>query len=492
MWDLGSRSYYLPVNSERVVSIFRWITAAVVLTGIVVVYHLWLHVNPTTVALTLLLLVLFLAAKWGLRYAVATSIVATIAYNFYFLPPIGTFTISDPENWLALFSFLSVSVVGSRLSERAREEAYEARLRQRELEVLYGLSRQLLQTENVASLLNAISPAIAAATRANAILLFLLDGDRRYMAGDRSAIQVDDIGLRQLAQTLPAPDVVGAQARVPLKVGVRPRGLLLISGVSLSTETLEAIGGLISVSIDRAQALEDVSRGEAAKESERLRSLMIDSITHELRTPLTAIKAAASTLLLQNVVEPELQHELLTVIDEESDRLNRLVSEAVEMAQLQTQEVRMTFAPMSVEELVQQAIEGCSSMIEGREVKVKVRALPSVMADRDFITKVLGNLIENATKYSAAGTPVYISAERNGDMVSVSVADRGMGIDLSEQELIFERFYRASVRGQKTSGTGMGLAISRAIIEAHHGTLSVTSQLGEGSVFSFMLPIAGR
>ena len=461
------------------------------LSGIVAVYHLWLHVSQTTVALTLLLLVLFLAAKWGLRYAVATSIVATFGYNYYFLPPIGTLTINDPQNWLGLFSFLAVSVVGSRLSERAREEADDARVRQRELEVLYGLSRELLQTENVASLLNAISPAIVLVTRADAIMLFLLDGDRRYMAGDRSAIQMDDIGLRQLAQTLPAPDVVGAQARVPLRVGVRPRGLLLISGVSLSTETLEAIGGLISVSIDRAQALEEVSRGEAAKESERLRSLMIDSITHELRTPLTAIKAAASTLLLPKVLAPELQHELLTVIDEESDRLNRLVSEAVEMAQLETQEVHMTFVPTSVEEMVKQAMEGCSSLLEAREVKVNVRALPAVMADPDFITKVLANLIENATKYSAAGTPIFISAERRGENVTVSVADRGMGIDLSEQGLIFERFYRASVPGQRTSGTGMGLAISRAIIEAHHGTLSVTSQLGEGSVFSFTLPVRG-
>ena len=467
------------------------------LSGIVAVYHLWLHVSSTTVALTLLLLVLFLAAQWGLRYAVATSLVATAAYNYYFLPPIGTFTINDPQNWLAMFAFLAVAVVGSRLSERAREEAEDARRRQRELEVLYGLSRQLLQTENVASLLNAISPAIMLVTRADSIVLYLLDGDRRYMAGDgveiQSGMQMDDIGLRQLAQTLPAPDTVGLQARVPLRVGVRPRGLLLIyglsGGVSLSTETLEAIGGLISVSIDRAQALEDVTRGEAAKESERLRSLMIDSITHELRTPLTAIKAAASTLLLPKTLDGEEQRELLTVIDEESDRLNQLVSEAVEMAQLDTKEVHMTFAPTEVGALVEQALQNCSSLLDDREVRVDLPTLPEVMADADFITKVLTNLIENAAKYSPAGSPISVSAERKSGMVSVSVADRGIGIDLSEQSLIFERFYRASVPSQQTWGTGMGLAISRAIIEAHQGTLSVTSQLGEGSVFSFSLPV---
>ena len=442
-------------------------------------------------ALTLLLLVLFLAAQWGLRYAVTTAIAATVAYNFYFLPPIGTLTINDPQNWLAIFVFLVVAVVGSRLSERAREEAEDARRRQRELEVLYGLSRQLLQAENVAGLLNAISPAILLVTRADAIVLYLLDGDRRYMAGDAGEIAIDDIGLRQLAQTMPAAETVGAQARIPLRVGVRPRGILVINRVKLSAETLEAIGGLISVSMDRAQALEDVTRGEAAKESERLRSLMIDSITHELRTPLTAIKAAASTLLSPGKVDAEGQHDLLTVIDEESDRLNQLVSEAVEMAQLDTQEVHMTFAPTAVAAVVEKAVENCSSLLDGREVKVELPELPLVMADADFITKVLTNLVENAAKYSGAGTPIRISAESADGTVTVSVADRGIGIDLAEQSLIFERFYRASVPSLQTWGTGMGLAISRAIIDAHHGTLAVTSQLGVGSVFSFTLPPAG-
>ncbi len=460
------------------------------LTGIVAVFHLWVHLNSTTVALTLLLLVLFLAARWGLRYALATSIAATAAYNFYFLRKLEHFTINDPQVWLNIFAFLTVAVVGSCLSERVRKEGSDARRRQAELEVLYGLSRQLLQTENLPSLLNAISPAIMLVTRADAVMLYLLEGDRRYLAGDGSGISLDDIALRQLAETLPAPETtVSKQARIPLRVGVRPRGLLLINGVSLSVETLEAIAGLISASIDRAQALEDLTRGEASKESERLRALMIDSITHELRTPLTAIKAAASTLLLPKELDEAERRDLLTVINEESDRLNQLVSEAVEMAQLDTQEVHMTFAGASIAALVEKALSYCSSLLDVHEVKLDLPDLPPVKADADYITKVLTNLIENAAKYSPAGTPICISAERRDGMVSVSVADRGMGIDLSEQSLIFERFYRANVPSQQSWGTGMGLAISRAIIEAHRGVLSVTSQLGEGSVFSFTLPV---
>jgi two-component system sensor histidine kinase KdpD len=480
-------------------------SAAVVLSGIVAAFRLWLHVNTTTIALSLLMLVLFLAARWGLRYAVATSIAATVLYNYYFLPPVGTFIINDPQNWLALFAFLTTAVVGSRLAERAREDAEDARTRQRELEVLYGLSRELLQTENVASLVNAIAPAVMLVTRADAVVLYLLEGDRRYQAGDPFAVPMDEIGMRQHALTLPNSNTVtdtvtaahfGAiEARIPIRVGVRPRGLLIIKGVRLSNDSLDAIGGLVSIALDRAQALDGVTRAEAAKESERLRSLMIDSITHELRTPLTSIKASATTLLFHASPSTpplgrESEIELLTVIDEESDRLNRLVSEAVEMAQLDAQEVHMTFAPVDVPIIVEEAIANCASMLANHDLRRNIPALPQVIADKDYIEKVLCNLLENAAKYSTSGTPIFLSVERRRDRVLFSVADRGLGIDLSEQELIFERFYRAAAQSQRTSGTGMGLAISRAIIEAHQGELTVTSQLGEGSVFAFTLPIA--
>ncbi len=493
------------MNSQRLVEGTKWLAAAVVLSGIVAVYRLWLHVNPTTVALTLLLMVLFLAARWGLRYAVATSVAATLLYNYYFLPPIGTLIINDPQNWLALFAFLATAVVGSRLAERAREDAEDARTRQRELEVLYGLSRELLQTENVAGLVNAIAPAVMLVTRADAVVLYLLDGDRRYLAGDHTAIPMDEIGMRQHALTLPGATTVtdtvtathfgSVEARIPVRVGVRPRGLLIIKGVRLSADSMEAVGGLVSIALDRAQALEGVTRAEAAKESERLRSLMIDSITHELRTPLTSIKVSATTLLFHAAPSAtplgrEAETELLTVIDEEADRINRLVSEAVEMTQLDAQEVHMTFAPVDVRQIVDESIANSAGVLANHELRRNIPALPRVMADKDFIEKVLCNLLENAAKYSAAGTPIFLSAERKNDRVIISVADRGLGIDLSEQELIFERFYRASAHSQRTSGTGMGLAISRAILEAHQGELTVTSQLGEGSVFAFTLPVA--
>ena len=479
------------MNSRRLVAITRWVLAFGALAGIVIVCRRWLHVNPTTVALTLLLYILLLASQWSLRYAVAVSVVATAAYNYYFLPPIGTFTIADPQNWLALFAFLATSVIGSRLSQAAREEAKEARTRQREVETLFTLSRDLLQTDNVASLVNTLPELISRASHAEAVVLYLLDGDRLYQTGLSPVSGIEIPHFRQLALSLSAPEITpGEETRIPLRAGVRPRGLLILKGLRLSGESFQAVGGLVSIAIDRSQALEEIAKNEASKESERLRTLILDSITHELRTPLTSIKGAASALLSNaNMAEGDRQ-ELLTIIDEEADRLNRLVGEAVEMAQLEAQEVHMNIGPVNLVDMVDEARENCVSICSSHPISVTIPPLPKVSADREMIGTVLRNLLENAAKYSAPDSPIFISAEQKNGFVFTSVADRGIGIDPSEQSLIFDRLYRSRTQSGTTSGTGMGLAISRAIVESHQGTIRVTSQPDHGSVFTFSLPVA--
>ncbi len=478
------------MNSKRIIAVFRSLSITALLAGIVALYRLVIHANPTTVALTLLLLVLFVAANWGLRYAIITSIAATTCYNYFFLPPLNTFTVSDPENLLALVVFLITSWFASHSAERIRTESRDARLRQTELEVLYQLSRALLQTDELVQLTNSIPTAVALATSAPSVLFYLLDGDRVYRSGLDWPASPGTAELKEFSYT-PAisssPD--NLEAIVPLRTGVKPRGVLILREAQLSTQTLEALGGLISISLDRAGAVEEVARAEAAKESERLRGLMLDSITHELRTPLTSIKASVSTLLTANV-PIDSARDLLTVIDEESDRLNKLVSQAVEMAQLDTQEVRMTFSAQPLGTMIDVAMLTEAAVLAGHEVTVKIPpTLPKVKADPVWIQKLIANLLENAAKYSAAGTPIFVIAEVRGDSVACSVADRGAGIESMEQSLIFDKFYRSRNRSANTSGTGMGLAICRAIAEAHGGTISVTSQFGHGSVFTFTLPI---
>lgn len=479
------------MNSNRLIAAARWCGAALTLAGIVALYRLVIHANQTTVALTLLVLVLFIAARWGLRYAIVTSLVATAAYNFFFLPPYNTFTVSDPQNLLALAVFLITSIVASRLSERIRAESRDAQRRREELEVLYRLSRALLQTDELVKLTNSIPDAVAMATGAKSVVFYRIEGDTVYRSGPDGAAPPGTAELQKLSHE-PAVSMTPSQeeAVIPLRTGVRPSGVLILQGAHWSSQTLEALGGLVSVSIDRARAVEEVTRAEASKESEQLRGWMLDSITHELRTPLTSIKASVSTLLT-STLPPESTRELLVIIDEEADRLNRLVAEATEMTQLDSQQVRMNFAPEDIAAIIESTLEENAAQLSRHNVEVRLPpSLPAVNADAVWIGKLLGNLLDNAAKYSADGQPIFVSAELRGDKVACSVADRGQGIDPMEQSLIFDKFYRSRRHVAGSSGTGMGLAICRAIIDAHGGTLTVTSQPGHGSVFTFTLPVA--
>jgi two-component system sensor histidine kinase KdpD len=245
------------------------------------------------------------------------------------------------------------------------------------------------------------------------------------------------------------------------------------------------------MAIERAEALEDSAHSEAAKETERLRTALLDSVTHELRTPLTSIRASVTSLLSQHELSTEQREELLTVIDEESLRLNHLIEQAVEMAQLDEHKVKLEVRPYPVATLINAAVEQCRAAHPSREIRVSLSSsLPSVLADASWIHKVLSNLLENALKYSPPNQPVFVSGDTQGTMLAISVADRGAGIDPLEQTMIFDKFYRGQGQRNRVSGTGMGLAISRAIVNAHGGTIGVTSQLDHGSVFTFTLPIA--
>jgi two-component system, OmpR family, sensor histidine kinase KdpD len=483
------------VNSKRLITIVRYIGAAICLAGIVTFYKLVVHANQTTVALTLLLFILFIAAKWGLRFSISASIAATACYNFFFLPPIYKFTVSDPQNLVALAVFLITAVFASRLSHRIRAESRDARARQSELEMLYSLSRSLLQSEELAQLTNSIPASVTLATGSNSVLFYLLEGNRTYRSGASSGADwptvIDTTELQELAHAPGVSITSGGEAIVPLRTGVKPRGLLILRGVRLSIQTLEALGGLVSVALDRVRAVEEVAHFEAAQESERLRSMILDSITHELRTPVASIRACIDRLLGSDSQGLGPQRGCLMEIAEHSERLNQLVTEAVEMAQLDTQQVSMDVSPQQLGEMIDAAIEATATRLADHEVVKRVpKKMPKVSADPIRIEKVLSNLLENAAKYSAAGQPIYISAEVHGQCAFCSIADRGIGIDPAEQPLVFDKLYRSRNRTAHIPGTGMGLAICRAIIEAHNGTISVTSQPGQGSVFTFSLPLA--
>jgi two-component system sensor histidine kinase KdpD len=466
---------------------------AVSLTIVVVITIFYRHarnVNQTTIALTFLLAILAVSAVWGMAVSVFMSIAAVLAFNYFFLPPVGTFTIADPQNWVALFAFLVTSIVGSQLSARIRKQADEAHQRRREIERLYRFSQKLLAEGNVIQLMNAIPNYIVESFEGGAAELFLPQKDKFYRSGF-GASHLDEETMKSVF--LRDEGVFESQEGlyfIPVRMGVRPIASLGISGSRLSRQTLDAVGSLVAIAIERARAVEKLGETEAERQGERLKSALLDSIAHDFRTPLTSIKAATTSLLAEETPDHAQTRELLTVINEECDRLNRLVEEAAEMSRLEAGEFKLDLAPIPIREIIDAALAQCNTALDTRPVDVKLATnLPPVRADLNRIKDALVHLIDNANIYSPKDQPITISAELTGETVTTSVADRGPGIDDFEQGMIFDKFYRGKDQRYLVRGTGMGLPIAKAIITAHKGTISVTSQLGHGSVFSFTLPV---
>ena len=471
----------------------RILGAAVSLAAVALItlfYSRALHVNQTTVALSFLLAILAVSAVWGMLVSAFMSVMATVAFNYFFLPPMGTLTIADPQNWVALFAFLVTAITGSRFSTRIRKEALEAHQRRREVERLYRFSRQLLGEGNVIQLMNAIPDYIVESFEAGAAELFLPQKDKFYRSGFGAAHLDEEKMKTAFLRDEMTLDGEHAEYFIPVRMGVRPIASLGISGAPLSKQSVEAIGSMVAIAIERARAVEQLGQSEAERQGERLKSALLDSITHDFRTPLTSMKAAVTGLLTSNNSNSPQSRELLTIINEECDRLNHLVEEAGEMAKLEAGEVTLDLAPTAIEEIIEAAIAHCKSALGGRQINVRVgNGLPPVRADLERAKEALVQLLDNANLYSPKDKPITITAELTGDSVTTSVADSGPGIDDFEQTMIFDKFYRGKDQRYLVRGTGMGLPIAKAIIAAQQGSISVTSQLGHGSVFSFTLPV---
>ena len=469
----------------------RTLACAALVALIVLVYVKLLHVNPTTVALCFLLAILAIAAAWGLRYSIPMSIIAALCFNFFFLPPVGTLTIADTQNWVALVAFFLTSVIASNLSERARRQAQEAYRRQLDVERLYTFSQQLLVADNVLELLKAVPRFVTETFGAREAAVYLSSRDQIYRSGpDRQEVPAEP--LRDAAARGESSfNYVRSLAVAPLRMGIKTVGAFGISGELPTRETMEAVGSLIAIAIERSDAVERLTHTEASRESERLRSALLDSVTHEFRTPLTSIKASVTTLRSSATLNNEQKEDLLAVIEEESDRLNRVIGEAVEMAQLDAKEVKLDLRPQQMRDAIDAALSESKHALGDHPVEVRLPdRLPSVVMDAGWIKKVLQHLLENAAKYSAPVSPIFVSSEVKNERLITSVADRGSGIDDLERSMIFDKFYRGQSQRYRVQGTGMGLAIVKAIVEAHSGRIEVTSQLGQGSVFSFGLPLA--
>jgi two-component system sensor histidine kinase KdpD len=442
----------------------------------------------TTVVLTYLLAILFVSAWGRLGVSIFMSVISTLVLDYYFFPPVGRFTISDPQDWASLFAFLITSVIGSELSARARRQAQEANRRRTEVEQLYQFSGALMRARDPADLLHEIPNQIVKSFQARGAALYFQEKQYVYCSGMEVG-QFDAFRLKAAAVREDVDHLDGVSF-ASVHLGSRVVGSFGIFKSHVSNQTIEAVGTLIASAIDRAQAIELLGKAEAVRESERLKSVLLDAITHDFKTPLTSIKASATSLLEDLEFNKKQRKELLVIIDEECDHINRLIGETAEMARLEAGDVTLQFALLAVGELISAALSDCADVQSARPIHVEINDPQcQVCVDSIWARKVLVHIIRNADLYSSPGEPIRIQTDERNGFVAFRVADKGTGIEESELTHIFDRFYRGKGQRHRIPGTGMGLSIAKAIVEAHGGTIEVTSQKGKGSVFTFSLPI---
>jgi len=470
----------------------HWLAAtlvAVVITSLLV----WLGVNSTTAGMVFLVLVVWFAAQAGIWLALYVALLCAAAFDYYFLPPVHSMRIVGLEAWVAMISFLISCAVVGRLAERARGQASQAEQRREDVERLYELSQEMMLQEDAAGLIRDLPRLIARIFALDGVVIYVRDQDQFYSSTSDLPMSIQaSLRAMTLGQN-PTQVIPGDFTARTLMMGLRPVGALGLRPDVLSREVATAVSAQAAIALTRATAIEASARLEAAREADRLRAALIDSLTHELRTPLTAIRAAATTLVQGEGLDEAGRLELAAIVDEESSRLDRLIGEAVEMAEIDANVVQVHSVPHLPRALLDQAVEESRNALAACRVVIAVDDTgnldKSAWFDPHLLGRVLRHLLENAARHTPPGGRILLSSRRLGDRLEFSVEDDGEGIDASDLPFIFDKFYRGKNGAGKGKGTGMGLAICRAILAAHGGEIEAESAPGHGACFRFWVPL---
>ncbi|HEV7438840.1 MAG TPA: sensor histidine kinase KdpD [Methylobacterium sp.] len=461
--------------------------------------------------LFLLTAVVAVAVRLGLGPSLAAVVAASLAYNFFFLPPVYTFTIADPTNVAAFLLFTLVAVLVSNLASRSRKTAVISQAHARATERLYGFSRKLAGCGTLDDVLWATSAQVAAMLKVRVVLL-LPDATRvAVRAGYPPEDHLDeaDLAAAQWAFQNDRPTGRGADtlpgARrlfLPMRTGRGTIGVIGLdadgTGPILTPESrrlLDALADQGALAIERVRLVEDLDRAERAAETDRLRQALLTSISHDLRTPLASVLGAASTLRdLDAALPVEAKADLLATIIEESERLNRFIANLLDMTRLEAGAVAPNLVLQDVGETIDTALRRTEKVLAEHRVEIDVPAdLPALRLDPVLFEQVLVNLLDNAAKYAPEGSTVRVSARQDGAQLHLQVLDEGEGLPDADVERVFDKFYRVRKGDRVRAGTGLGLAISRGFIEAMGGRITAANRRDRnGAVFTLTLPIPAR
>ncbi len=482
------------------------LTAGLGAVALVTTFYRWLGVtNAATVSTTFLLVVLVVAATSRLWVALSASVAAVLSFNFYFLPPLGTFAIDEPQNWLALVSFLAVSLVASNLSAVARARTAEAVWRRDEQARLFDLSRDVLVLPDSRAALTALARAVARRFDLEYLAIALPHGDewdissagavsvaldRRALATALAAAQTT-LEFDAYSRTYSGHRELTADGRtvrlVPLRVGTRPIGLLAAAGRPVDAGTLDALAGVVAIAIERANMLQERKVSELTRQSDELKSALLASIGHDLRTPLTAIRVAAANLR-EPSLPPADRDEQSELIQAEVERLARLFQNLMDLARLDSGAVARDTRRVHPSEIVAAAREQVEHLLRGHTLEITVDPDVPVQLDPRLTASALAHLLENAAQHAPAGTPIEVRAGVTGNHLEITVRDHGSGIAPADLPHLFERFFRGDSAKARTSGTGMGLWIARGFLAAQNGRVWAENAAEGGACFTIAVP----
>jgi len=465
-------------------------------------------IGPTNSDLVFLTAVVAIAVRFGLWPSLFASVVSALAYNFFFLPPIYTFTIADPHNVTAFGFFTLVAVIVSSVAARVRTQAVATMERARTTESLYAFSRKLAGAGTLDDVLWASAYQTALMLKVRVVLLLPERGSIVVKAGYPPEDILDDADIAAAKWAWENNHVAGRGSDtlpgakrlfLPMHTG---RGAIGVMGIDSDKpgplltpdqrRLLDALGDQGALAIERVKLVEEMDRVERAAETERLRSALLTSISHDLKTPLAAVLGSAGTLRdLADKLSSGEKTELLGTIIDESERLNRFIANLLDMTKLESGAITPNVALHDLGEIVGSALRRASRILSRHHVELELAPdLPMLELDAVLFEQVLFNLLDNAAKYAPPETTIRIQGWRNGDAVCLRVLDEGSGIPASDLEHIFDKFYRAQKADQVRAGTGLGLAISRGFVEAMHGTIVAANRSDRsGAMFTIKLPI---